>query len=87
MATRCAWQTRRGSATACGSRAGNPAALLVLVDEAGFARRFGPTSQRTEQRRAAWRRLAPDVAPLFVDLEAPDVPAAQSSLRAALERP
>ncbi len=61
-------------------------ALLVLVDEAGFAQRFGAAPERIAQRRAAWRRLAGDAAVLFADLEAPDVQALQSALRTALER-
>ncbi len=67
--------------------AGGTSALLVLVDEAGFARRFGGTPERIAQRRAAWQRLTTDVVVLFVDLEAPDVPAVQSALRTALQRP
>jgi Protein of unknown function (DUF2868) len=67
--------------------ASGTSALLALVDEAGFVRRFGGTPERIAQRRAAWQRLTTDVVALFVDLEAPDVPAVQSALRTALQRP
>ena len=62
------------------------AAVIVLVDEAAFARRFGATSERLPQRRAAWRAFAHglNMVPVFVDLSAPDLPAAEQALQAAL---
>lgn len=60
--------------------------VLMLLDEAAFARRFGAPSERLTQRREAWRKLADSVASvaLFVDLSAPDVVATERALQAAL---
>jgi hypothetical protein len=48
------------------------AAVMVLVDESGFRRRFtGPDgATRLAQRRAAWQRMLQDLgeAPVFIDL-------------------
>jgi Protein of unknown function (DUF2868) len=60
--------------------------LLMVVDEAGFARRFGALADRMAERRRAWQRLADDAgcALLCVDLEAPDPAPAAAWLDAAL---
>jgi hypothetical protein len=53
-------------------RLGRGTALLMVVDEAAFAARFGGAGERLEQRRAAWRDLADKLgmpAPVFVNLE------------------
>lgn len=60
-------------------RAAAPALpLLLLADEAGFARRFGQLPERLAQRREAWRQLAAaeGAAWLSADLERPDADAA-----------
>ncbi len=68
------------------ARQAAPAAVLVLVDEAAFVRRFGATSDRLPQRRAAWQAFARglNTVPVFVDLSTPDLPAAELALQAAL---
>ncbi len=68
------------------ARQAAPAAVLVLVDEAAFVRRFGTKSERLPQRRAAWQAFAHglDTVPVFVDLSAPDLPATEQALQAAL---
>ena len=67
---------------------GGPVSLRVLVDEAAFVRRFGVASGRIAQRRDAWRALLLKlgVTPLFVDLYAPDLAAAEQALLAGLTR-
>ena len=57
---------------------------LIVVDEAGFVRRFG-RGERLAERRAAWQSLAEATpAPLlFVNLDAPDA-AAADALRTAV---
>ena len=64
-------------------------AVIVLVDEAAFARRFGSASDRLAERRAAWRQLAESLGsvPVFADLETPDLDAAERALQAALGSP
>ncbi|MBX3635516.1 MAG: DUF2868 domain-containing protein [Rubrivivax sp.] len=60
-------------------RAATPALpLLLLADEAAFARRFGQLPERLAQRREAWRQLAAaeGAAWLSADLERPDADAA-----------
>jgi hypothetical protein len=58
--------------------------LVVLVDESGFRARFGGAdgATRREQRRAAWRQMLGELgqAPVFVDLAAPDLEAAETEL-------
>jgi len=65
--------------------AGTP--FAVLLDESGFRRRFANQPHRLEERRNAWRDLlAPfGLDPVFVDLESPDLVAAEASLNAAME--
>lgn len=64
-------------------------ALVMVVDEAGFAARFGTDGGRVEQRRTAWRDLADKLgmpAPVFVNLDG-NVAAEQSrALDAALSQ-
>ncbi|KNZ31018.1 MAG: hypothetical protein AD742_19595 [Methylibium sp. NZG] len=69
--------------------AGTPAAVLVLIDEAAFVRRLGAVAERRQQRRAAWQALAHALGavPVFVDLSAPDLPAVEVTLQAALQGP
>jgi len=61
------------------------AATLALVDESAWRERWGGADARLEDRRAAWRAvLAPcGVAPLFVDLAAPDLAAIERAFDAA----
>lgn len=65
--------------------------LLGLVDESGFAERFGDAdataTRRREERRAAWRRFlaARGCEPLVLDLERTQAPVAARSLREALD--
>ena len=63
-----------------------PFAVVLVVDEAAFIRRFGPSSDRLAQRREAWRALARSLGTVavFVDLATPDLPAAELALQAAL---
>lgn len=63
--------------------------LLAIVDEASFKARAGDDPQRLSQRRAAWRDMLATVhvVPVFVDLSAPDLPAADADLDLALNRP
>jgi hypothetical protein len=66
------------------------ATTIVLVDEAGFVRRFGAASARLEQRRDAWRRLLIEhlsAAPVCLDLEAPTGAADVRAVQAALALP
>jgi Protein of unknown function (DUF2868) len=60
--------------------------LLMVVDEAGFARRFGALADRMAERRAAWQRLADDLgcAVLCVDLDRNEPAQAAARLDAAL---
>ncbi len=66
--------------------AASDARLLALIDESGFRRQFGD-SARLEERRALWRNtLATHRVPaLFVDLQRPDLAAAEAASRAALD--
>jgi hypothetical protein len=61
--------------------------VIVLIDESSFRERVGDDAQRHEQRRAAWSDLLETrrAAPLFVDLEQPDLAAAARGLNAALD--
>ena len=61
---------------------------LLLLDEAAFVRRFGAGSPRLAQRREAWSALADSLgcAVVGVDLQAPDMAAAEAGLQAALEQ-
>ena len=51
------------------------AAVVAVVDESAFIRRFGATSERLGERRATWRRILSnrvDIEPVFVSLESED---------------
>jgi hypothetical protein len=60
--------------------ASNPSSVLMLIDQAGFARRFD--AERLRQRRQAWQALADTLHAhaVFVDLQAPDLAAAEAAL-------
>jgi len=62
--------------------------LLAVVDEAAFRRRFAGTPTRLAERRAAWQALLDECAvpAVFLDLEEPDLAAAENAVNAALER-
>ncbi|MBS1107969.1 MAG: hypothetical protein H6Q91_3471 [Deltaproteobacteria bacterium] len=63
------------------------APVAAILDEAGFRKRFAGQPARLEERRNAWRDvLAPfGIDPVFVDLESPDLVAAEASFNAAME--
>ncbi|HZH07771.1 MAG TPA: DUF2868 domain-containing protein, partial [Lautropia sp.] len=64
------------------------AAMVALVDESSFIRRFGAASPRLADRRATWCRVLAsriDVEPLFVSLEAEDLAQARSRLGEVLD--
>jgi len=60
--------------------------LLVIVDEAAFNARWRDDQARREARRRLWRDACAEVrlAPVFVDLAAPDLAAAEEAVDAAL---
>jgi hypothetical protein len=62
--------------------------LLLVADESVFRRRFGTLPDRLAERRAAWQRLADaqGAGLLCADLEAPDLDAAERSLKITLQR-
>jgi len=66
--------------------AGTP--LAAIIDESSFRKRFAQSPERLEERRAAWQRMLAEqrVAPVFLDLESPDLLAAESALNRAIER-
>jgi hypothetical protein len=64
------------------------AALVAMVDESAFLRRFGAASDRLADRRATWRRILAtrlDIEPLFVSLEAEDLGPARRRLAEVLD--
>ena len=69
-------------------RLGRGVPLLALVDESAFRKRFADIPARLTQRRVAWQALMDEyeLPVVFVDLEAPDLPAAESAANAAVER-
>jgi hypothetical protein len=77
------------SATPGTSANSPPPALLIVVDESAFRRRFAGSPERITQRCAAWQQLAASMGSVavVVDLEQPDLPAAERALQAALDRP
>ncbi|MEP7328980.1 MAG: DUF2868 domain-containing protein [Betaproteobacteria bacterium] len=79
-------ETHGAFLTALNAHASSNAPLLVLVDEAGLRARLGDDITRLEARRALWRALCSDHhgTPLFIDLVAPDLDAAERELDAAL---
>ena len=74
------------SASAPAASSGSRPGVVMLIDEAAFAQRFGALPGRLAQRREAWCKLADAVGsvPVFADLTAPDLPAAEQALQAAL---
>jgi hypothetical protein len=66
--------------------AAGSAQLAVLVDESAYRRQFGDGARRDE-RRSLWRKLLDErkCAGVFVDLEQPDLVAAQGQLQSALD--
>jgi len=71
---------------AVAARAGGAHPLLAVVDETAFRARWSDDPRRLDERRATWRDVlaGPRVTPAFVDLAAPDLPAAEAALDAAL---
>jgi hypothetical protein len=67
--------------------AGHLAQSVLIVDESAFRRQFGADSTRRAERRALWQKLASERkrTAVFVDLEQPDLDAAESALQAALD--
>jgi hypothetical protein len=61
--------------------------LVIVVDEAAFNARWRGDARRCEERRGLWREFAMDAgrAPVFVDLEQPDLDAAEADFDAALD--
>jgi hypothetical protein len=61
-------------------------APVLLVDEAAFRARFGAGGARHTERRAAWKQFAQGLQRpiVFVNLQQPDLAAAQSQVEAAL---
>ena len=62
--------------------------VVVVLDESAFRMRFAQQATRLEERREAWRDMlaARGPVPVFVDLEAPDLAAAEADLEAAIQR-
>jgi len=60
--------------------------LVIVVDEASLAARFGNDARRRDERRALWRTFAAEQGRevVFVDLAHPDVAAAEAAFDAAL---
>ena len=65
------------------------ACTVAVIDEAGFQRRFAEAPERLEQRRDAWRAWANALGtePVFVNLQQPDLKAAERELLAAMKAP
>ena len=68
------------------AEAGPAQPLLALVDESAFRARWPGDDRRLAQRRGMWSELltAQRVAPIFVDLAAPDLAFAEAAIDAAL---
>jgi hypothetical protein len=75
-------------ARAIAARAGPGTPIMAVVDESAFRRRFAQEPARLDERREAWRELLTGhgLAPVFVDLDAPNLAAAEAELEAALGR-
>ena len=71
---------------ALAQRAPAGAAVLALIDEAGFAVRFKGDAVRLEQRRSTWREVlgSKGCVPVFADLQSADAVSAQRALGGAL---
>jgi hypothetical protein len=64
------------------------AAVVALVDESAFMRRFGALSDRLEDRRATWKRILAsrvDIEPVFISLEHEDAGDARRKLSETLD--
>jgi hypothetical protein len=72
---------------ALAARAAAGTAVVTVVDESAFRMRFAQQATRLEERRAAWRDMlaARGLVPVFVDLETPDLAAAEADLEAAIQ--
>jgi len=75
-------------ARAIAARAGPGTPILAVVDESAFRRRFAQEPARLAERREAWRELLAGhgLPPVFLDLDAPDLAAAETEIEAALGR-
>lgn len=64
------------------ARGGGSGGMAVIVDESAFLARWGEDAQRREERRGAWRELveAHGGVAVFVDLDHPDLAAAEAEL-------
>ncbi|MGI8894623.1 MAG: DUF2868 domain-containing protein [Casimicrobiaceae bacterium] len=62
--------------------------LAAIVDEASFRVRFAGQTARVDERRAAWRQMLAGhgIAPVFIDLARPDLPAAEAALNTPAPR-
>ncbi len=74
---------------AVATRAASGTPVVAVIDESTFRRRFAQLPDRLEERRRAWLDMleTQGLAPVFVDLEAPDLVAVQADLEAAIGRP
>ena len=72
------------AALAAGAEAARP--VVAIVDESAFRARWPGQDRRLTERRAAWKDLFAEsrVQPMFIDLAAPDLAAAEAALDAAL---
>jgi hypothetical protein len=73
---------------AVAARTGSGTPVIAVVDESAFRRRFAHEPARLEERREAWRELLAGhgLPPVFVDLDAPHLAAAEAEIEAAIER-
>jgi hypothetical protein len=73
---------------AIAARLGPGTPAIAVVDESAFRRRFAEAPARLGERREAWREFLAGhgVAPVFVDLDSPDLAAAEAAIEAAIER-
>ena len=62
--------------------------LSAIIDEASFRVRFAGQTARVDERRAAWRQMLAHhgIAPVFIDLSKPDLPAAEAALNTPAPR-
>ena len=67
--------------------AGSTVQLAAIIDESGFRRLFPTEAARYADRRALWQRFLDGkrCAAIFVDLEQPDLPVAETALQEALD--
>jgi hypothetical protein len=69
-------------------RIGGATALVAIVDESAFRRRFAQQPERVAERQRAWQSALEGqrIEPVFVDLAEPDLRSAESALVAVLDR-